>query len=133
MTCASKSASFQVSLVVNVASQCGYTDSHYKELVALQAKYPRSEFNVLAFPCNQFGKQEPDSVKKIVKSMTEKYGVNFPIFDKINVKDDETGYADPAFSNLICEVLKILLDLFIFFVCIINNCSLVIEVLSTFG
>ena len=51
----------KVSLVVNVASQCGYTDNHYKSLVRLQELFEETKrFNVLAFPCNQFGKQEPD-------------------------------------------------------------------------
>ena len=51
----------EVSLVVNVASQCGYTDNHYKSLVRLQELFEETgRFNVLAFPCNQFGKQEPD-------------------------------------------------------------------------
>lgn len=50
----------QVSLVVNVASECGYTDNHYKSLVRLQELLgPTGKFNVLAFPCNQFGQQEP--------------------------------------------------------------------------
>ena len=47
--------------MVNVASQCGYTDNHYKSLVRLQELFEETgRFNVLAFPCNQFGKQEPD-------------------------------------------------------------------------
>lgn len=51
---------FKVVLVVNVASECGYTDGHYKALVRLQDKLGSTEkFTVLAFPCNQFGNQEP--------------------------------------------------------------------------
>lgn len=50
----------QVSLVVNVASKCGYTDQHYKGLVRLQNELVHTDrFTVLAFPCNQFGSQEP--------------------------------------------------------------------------
>ena len=52
---------FQVTLVVNVASKCGFTDSHYKGLVKLQDQLRSTGlFNVFAFPCNQFGHQEPE-------------------------------------------------------------------------
>ena len=53
----------QVSLVVNVASECGFTDQHYRALQQLQRDLGPHHFNVLAFPCNQFGQQEPDSSK----------------------------------------------------------------------
>jgi len=52
----------EVLLIVNVASECGYTDHHYRELVNLhQQLAPTGHFNVLAFPCNQFGGQEPQA------------------------------------------------------------------------
>ncbi|XP_076440570.1 glutathione peroxidase 7-like [Babylonia areolata] len=77
----------KVSLVVNVASACGYTDNHYKSLVRLQELLADTDrFNVLAFPCNQFGRQEPGSNLDIYDFATEKYGANFPLFAKVDVK-----------------------------------------------
>nr|XP_020643802.1 glutathione peroxidase 7 [Pogona vitticeps] len=87
-----------VSLVVNVASECGYTDSHYKALQKLQRELGSHHFNVLAFPCNQFGQQEPNSNKEIESFARKMYGVTFPMFSKIAVKG--TG-ANPAFKYLI--------------------------------
>lgn len=90
----------QVSLVVNVASECGYTDSHYKALQQLQRELGPYHFNVLAFPCNQFGQQEPDSNKEIESFVRKTYGVSFPMFSKIAVQG--TG-ANPAFKYLVGE------------------------------
>ncbi|XP_038650171.1 glutathione peroxidase 7 [Scyliorhinus canicula] len=75
-----------VSLVVNVASECGFTESHYKELQQLQRELGPMHFNVLGFPCNQFGNQEPGPDQEIEKFVRRIYGVTFPIFSKINVK-----------------------------------------------
>nr|UEC95885.1 glutathione peroxidase [Poropuntius huangchuchieni] len=74
-----------VSLAVNVASECGYTDEHYKDLQQLQKDFGPFHFNVLAFPCNQFGQQEPGSDKEIDSFVRRVYGVSFPIFSKIAV------------------------------------------------
>ncbi|XP_055045333.2 glutathione peroxidase 7 [Misgurnus anguillicaudatus] len=74
-----------VSLVVNVASECGYTDEHYKDLQQLQKDFGPFHFNVLAFPCNQFGQQEPGSDKEIDSYVRRVYGVSFPMFSKIAV------------------------------------------------
>ncbi|XP_028589307.1 glutathione peroxidase 7 [Podarcis muralis] len=87
-----------VALVVNVASECGYTDSHYKALQQLQRELGSYHFNVLAFPCNQFGLQEPGTNKEIESFARKTYGVTFPMFSKIAVKG--TG-ANPAFKYLI--------------------------------
>ncbi|XP_048352914.1 glutathione peroxidase 7 [Sphaerodactylus townsendi] len=87
-----------VSLVVNVASECGYTDSHYKVLQQLQRELGPYHFNVLAFPCNQFGQQEPDSNKEIESFARKTYGVSFPMFSKVAVTG--TG-ANPAFKYLV--------------------------------
>ncbi len=70
---------------MNVASECGYTDEHYKDLQQLQKDFGPFHFNVLAFPCNQFGKQEPGSDKEIDSFVRQVYGVSFPIFSKIAV------------------------------------------------
>nr|XP_056701074.1 glutathione peroxidase 7 [Euleptes europaea] len=86
------------SLVVNVASECGYTDIHYKALQQLQRELGPYHFNVLAFPCNQFGQQEPDSNKEIESFARKTYGVSFPMFSKIAVTG--TG-ANPAFKYLV--------------------------------
>ncbi|XP_006126457.1 glutathione peroxidase 7 [Pelodiscus sinensis] len=87
-----------VSLVVNVASECGFTDSHYKALQQLQKHLGPHHFNVLAFPCNQFGQQEPDSDKEIESFARKTYGVSFPMFSKTAV----TGAgANAAFKYLI--------------------------------
>ena len=78
----------QVSLVVNVASECGFTNANYKELVNLQDLYSSRGFTILAFPCNQFGQQEPATNKEIWDFADKNYNVNFPIFAKIDVKGE---------------------------------------------
>lgn len=90
-----------VSLVVNVASLCGYTDSTYKALKRLQDILGfGGKFNVLAFPCNQFGDQEPYDDETIFNFAKNNYDVEFPMFSKIDVIGEE---ADPAFKNLISQ------------------------------
>ncbi|KAJ0065028.1 hypothetical protein NL108_001021, partial [Boleophthalmus pectinirostris] len=74
-----------ISLAVNVASECGYTDDHYRELQRLQRDFGPAHFNVLAFPCNQFGQQEPGSDREIDSFARTTYGASFPIFSKIAV------------------------------------------------
>lgn len=73
-----------VLLVVNTASKCGFTPQ-YAALEELYKKYNAREFEVLAFPCNQFGKQEPGSAEEIATFCERNYGVNFPVFSKIEV------------------------------------------------
>lgn len=89
-----------VSLVVNVASECGFTDQHYRALQQLQRDLGPHHFNVLAFPCNQFGQQEPDSNKEIESFARHTYSVSFPMFSKVAVIG--TG-AHPAFKYLTRE------------------------------
>lgn len=86
-----------VSLVVNVASECGFTDQNYKALQQLQRDLGPHHFNVLAFPCNQFGQQEPDTNREIEIFARRTYSVSFPMFSKIAVTG--TG-AHPAFKYL---------------------------------
>ncbi|XP_059197561.1 glutathione peroxidase 7 [Centropristis striata] len=74
-----------VSLVVNVASECGFTEDHYRDLQQLQRDLGPYHFNVLAFPCNQFGQQEPGSDRDIDSFVRRVYGVSFPLFSKIAV------------------------------------------------
>jgi len=88
----------RVALVVNVASKCGYTDAHYKDLVSLQLKFePTGYFTVLAFPSNQFFEQEPGSMEEILQFATSQYNANFPIFAKVNVTGE---YVDEAWQYL---------------------------------
>ena len=74
----------KVLLIVNTASKCGFTPQ-YEGLESLQKSYADRGFSVLAFPCNQFGAQEPGSDAEILEFATTKYQANFPIFSKINV------------------------------------------------
>ncbi|KAG6613944.1 Glutathione peroxidase [Phytophthora cinnamomi] len=90
-------SAFRVVLVVNVASDCGYTDRNYRELQELQDKYHDEGFTVLGFPCNQFGGQEPGTADEILKFAQEKYHVTFPLFAKVDVNGDQ---AHPLFSFL---------------------------------
>jgi glutathione peroxidase len=86
----------EVLLIVNVASHCGFTPQ-YKGLEALQEKYHDRGFNVLAFPCNQFGAQEPGTEKEIQQFCETHYGVTFPLFAKIDVNGDN---AAPLYQHL---------------------------------
>ena len=74
----------KVLLIVNTASKCGFTPQ-YEGLEKLQTDYHEKGFEVLAFPCNQFGKQEPGSNEEIVEFCTTRFSATFPIFSKIDV------------------------------------------------
>jgi glutathione peroxidase len=74
----------KVLLVVNVASECGYTPQ-YKGLQALYDRYAQNGFEVLGFPCNQFGHQEPGTAEQIATFCQQRYGVTFPMFEKVHV------------------------------------------------
>jgi glutathione peroxidase len=74
----------QVLLIVNVASECGYTPQ-YKGLQALYKKYGPSGLMVLGFPCNQFGRQEPGTAAQIAQFCQRNYGVTFDMFEKVDV------------------------------------------------
>ena len=89
----------KVLLIVNVASACGYTPQ-YKGLEALYRKYHDRGFEVLGFPCNQFGGQEPGSADEIASFCSTKYDVTFPLFAKIDVNG---GHAHPLYEHLKAE------------------------------
>ena len=86
----------QVMLIVNTASKCGFTPQ-YEGLEKLYDKLHGRGFNVLGFPCNQFGKQEPGSETEIGQFCQVNYGVSFPMFAKIDVNG---GGAHPLYKYL---------------------------------
>jgi glutathione peroxidase len=86
----------KVSLIVNVASNCGFTPQ-YDGLEALFEKYKDQNFTILGFPCNQFGGQEPGSDEDIQSFCKLNFGVTFPVLAKIDVNGDN---ADPIFKHL---------------------------------
>lgn len=86
----------KVLLIVNTASQCGFTPQ-YQELEALYRQFKERGFEVLGFPCNQFGKQEPGTAEEIGAFCETKYGVSFPLFAKIEVNGPA---AHPLFKQL---------------------------------
>ena len=79
----------KVLLIVNTASQCGYTPQ-YKDLEAIYAKYKGQGFEVLAFPANEFGFQEPGTDEQIKEFCSTNYKVSFPLFSKIVVGGKKT-------------------------------------------
>ena len=86
----------RVLLVVNTASKCGFTPQ-YEGLEALHRDYADRGFEVLAFPCNQFGAQEPGDAAEIANFCSLTYDVTFPVMAKIEVNGDG---ADPLFGWL---------------------------------
>lgn len=81
----------KVLLIVNVASRCGLTSSNYSELSHLYDKFKNKGLEVLAFPCNQFGMQEPGSNQEIKQFACTKFKAEFPIFDKVDVNGPFTA------------------------------------------
>lgn len=86
----------RVLLIVNTASKCGFTPQ-YDGLEALQAEFHDRGFDVLAFPCNQFGGQEPGSEAEIVEFCTMRFHTSFPIFAKVDVNGANTH---PLYAHL---------------------------------
>lgn len=86
----------QVLLIVNTASKCGFTPQ-YAGLEELQQKYYNQGFSILAFPCNQFAKQEPGSNEEIQNFCRINYQVTFPVFAKIDVNGSN---AHPLYQYL---------------------------------
>ncbi|GAX78274.1 hypothetical protein CEUSTIGMA_g5716.t1 [Chlamydomonas eustigma] len=78
----------KVVVVVNVASACGYTNENYKGLQATYKKYKDHGLEILGFPCNQFGQQEPGSEAEIKDFCSTMYHVTFPMFSKVEVNGD---------------------------------------------
>ena len=89
----------KVLLIVNTASKCGFTPQ-YAGLEKLHQEYADQGFEVLAFPCNQFGNQEPGDAEEIKNFCTLNYDVSFPLMAKIDVNGKD---ADPLWKYLISE------------------------------
>ena len=86
----------EVLLVVNTASKCGFTPQ-FAGLEELYEKFSERGLEVLGFPCNQFGKQDPGSNDEITEFCQLNYGVSFPMFGKIEVNGSA---ADPLYKHL---------------------------------
>jgi glutathione peroxidase len=86
----------KVLLIVNTASKCGFTPQ-YKGLEAVYQQFKDKGVEVLGFPCNQFGAQEPGDAGEIGAFCEQNYGVTFPLFAKIDVNGDN---AHPLFKKL---------------------------------
>lgn len=78
----------KVLLIVNTASKCGFTPQ-FAGLEKLYHKYHEQGLEILGFPCNQFGGQDPGSNEQIGEFCSKNYGVSFPMFSKVNVKGPE--------------------------------------------
>ena len=86
----------KVLLIVNTASKCGFTPQ-YQGLEALHQQFAGQPFEVLGFPCNQFGQQEPGDAAAIGAFCEQNYGVTFPLFAKIDVNG---AHAHPLYQHL---------------------------------
>ncbi len=86
----------KVLLIVNTASKCGFTPQ-YEGLETLYKKYHDNGFEILGFPCDQFGHQEPGSDEDIAQFCSLNFGVSFPLFKKTNVNGPD---ANPLFVEL---------------------------------
>ena len=94
----------QVLLIVNTASKCGFTPQ-YEGLEKLHATHKDAGFSVLAFPCNQFGSQEPGSTEEIVEFCEMRFQTSFPLFEKIDVNGTNSN---PLYKHLKSEVKGLL-------------------------
>lgn len=86
----------QLLLIVNTASQCGFTPQ-YAGLESLYQSFQGQGFTVLGFPCNQFGQQEPGTSQEIAGFCDSHYGISFPLFEKVEVNGQN---AHPLFTYL---------------------------------
>jgi glutathione peroxidase len=94
----------KVLLIVNTASECGFT-KQYKGLEELHQNFSNQGLVVMGFPCNQFGGQEPGTAAEIQKFCEVKFGVEFPMFQKVNVNGDD---AHPLFKYIKAEAPGVL-------------------------
>lgn len=99
----------KVMLIVNTASECGFTPQ-FEGLQALYEKYKDQGFEILGFPCNQFGGQEPGSGAEANQNCKINYGVTFPIHEKVDVKGENQHplfrYLTDAAKGMLSEKIK---------------------------
>ncbi|XP_019195917.1 PREDICTED: probable phospholipid hydroperoxide glutathione peroxidase [Ipomoea nil] len=81
----------KVLMIVNVASECGLTNTNYTEMNQLYQKYKDKGFEILAFPCNQFGSQEPGTNEEIMQRACTRFKAEFPVFQKVDVNGANTA------------------------------------------
>lgn len=96
----------KVLLIVNTASKCGFAPQ-FAGLQQLYEEFGNEEFEILGFPCNQFGNQEPGTEEEIVSFCSMNYGVSFPMFSKVDVNGSE---AHPLFKYLTSAQKGLLTD-----------------------
>jgi len=96
----------KVTLIVNVASQCGFTPQ-YKGLQALYDKHKDQGLVIIGFPCNQFGGQEPAPEDQIHEFCSRTYSVTFPIMSKVDVNGDNTS---PVYQYLKSQQKQLLME-----------------------
>ncbi|XP_071730724.1 probable phospholipid hydroperoxide glutathione peroxidase [Rutidosis leptorrhynchoides] len=87
----------KVLLIVNVASQCGFTNSNYPELTTLYQRYKDQGLEILAFPSNQFNGQEPGSNEEIQEFVCTRFKAEYPVFGKVDVNGKAS---DPLYTFL---------------------------------
>ncbi|KAI4341729.1 hypothetical protein MLD38_026419 [Melastoma candidum] len=87
----------KVLLLVNVASKCGFTQANYTQLSELYGRYKDKGLEILAFPCNQFLKQEPGTSEEAAEFACKRYKAEYPIFRKVHCNGPKT---DPVFQFL---------------------------------
>ncbi len=99
----------KILLVVNVASKCGFT-KQYSGLESLYKKYKDNGVEILAFPCNQFGSQEPGTSEDIKEFCSVNFGVSFQLFEKVDVNGDNAHplykYLTKAKGGIITDAIK---------------------------
>ncbi len=93
-----KSYEGKVLLIVNVASKCGFT-KQYEGLEKIYKKYNSQGFEILAFPCNDFGKQEPGTNEEIQNFCSLNFNITFQLFDKISVKGESKSELYKMLTN----------------------------------
>jgi glutathione peroxidase-family protein len=96
----------KVLLILNVASACGYTEQNYVGLQALHEKYGKYGLEIIAFPSNQFGGQEPGSEEHIKDDIGKRYGVTFRMMSKVDVNGEN---AHPIFRCAPTQWLQLML------------------------
>ncbi|MGL5541465.1 MAG: glutathione peroxidase [Erysipelotrichaceae bacterium] len=96
----------KVLVIVNTASHCGFTPQ-FAELESLYHQFEKDDFEILGFPCNQFGHQDPGTNQEILEFCQINYGVTFPMMAKVDVNGDN---ADPLFVYLRKQTKTLLSD-----------------------